>query len=325
MEKLDVLAVGDALIDMYLSVAVSEHCHIDEEKYEVCFTRGAKIPIDDCKFLLGGNACNVSVGLSRLGIKAGIAAEIGDDEFSKKIVIGLQKENVSLEFLKQVPGEEASFAIDLTFMKDRTILSRHIKRAHDIPIENAQCMWVYLTSLGEEWKPLYQRVCMKVRGARPSYLAFNPGSRQLKAGLESFINVLPQTDIFFLNKEEAEDIVYGKDQELSDEQKKPEILLQKVKELGSNAVSMTDGENGSYYIDETGRIFFQNIIPAKFVQKTGVGDAYASGFLAGLIGGKNVQESMLLGAMNSSNVVGFIGAQTGLLRKEEMEERFKNF
>ncbi len=80
MEKLDVLTVGDALIDMYLSVSsADEHCHIDEEKCEICFKRGAKIPVDDCKFLLGGNACNVSVGLSRLGIKSGIAVEIGDD------------------------------------------------------------------------------------------------------------------------------------------------------------------------------------------------------------------------------------------------------
>jgi len=321
VEKSDVLVVGDALIDMFLSIsAADEHCHVNEAKYEICFTRGAKIPIDDCKFLLGGNACNVSVGLSRLGIKAGIGAEIGDDEFSKKIVSGLQKENVSLEFLKQVPGEEASFAIDLTFMNDRTILSRHKKRSHEISIENAQCAWVYLTSLGEEWEPLYKRVTEFVQNNNIK-LAFNPGSRQLKEGLDSFRSILPNTTILFINKEEAEDMVYGKDQGLSDEQKKPEILLQKIRELGPKEVSMTDGEKGSYFMDENGKMFFQGIIPAKFVQKTGVGDAYASGFVAGIVNGKTVQQAMLSGAINSSSVTEHIVAQTGLLRKEEMEKR----
>jgi hypothetical protein len=50
-------------------------------------------------------------------------------------------------------------------------------------------------------------------------------------------------------------------------------------------------------------------------------DAYASGFLAGIIGRKEVQEAMLSGAVNSASVIEHLGAQTGLLRKEELEER----
>src|SRR5256885_205995 len=100
--QIDVLTVGDALLDIYLFLnQENEHCHVNEEKNEMCFIIGAKVPVEECKFALGGNACNVAVSLTRLGLQAAIAAETGDDEFSKKIIAGLQQEHVDLTFLKQ--------------------------------------------------------------------------------------------------------------------------------------------------------------------------------------------------------------------------------
>src|SRR5436190_10478017 len=118
-----VLVVGDALIDIFLFInTASEHCHVDEKTCEICFTLGAKIPVDDAHFLLGGNACNVAVGLSRLGVRAALITELGSDEFGKKIIAGLRKEHVNLKFLKQTPGSQTSFSVDLITAKDRTIL-----------------------------------------------------------------------------------------------------------------------------------------------------------------------------------------------------------
>src|SRR6267142_1010294 len=114
--QLDVLSVGDALLDLFLDISkADEHCHASEEKQEICFSSGAKIPVNDCKFLLGGNACNTSVALKRLGLRVALAAEIGDDEFSQKIIAGLQQEQVDLTFLKQTPDAQTSFSIDLMF------------------------------------------------------------------------------------------------------------------------------------------------------------------------------------------------------------------
>ena len=314
MEPVDILCVGDALVDIFLFLKnPDEHCHEAEKGKEFCFNVGAKIPVTDAEFCLGGNACNVSVGLSRLGLKSAIVAETGDDIFAQKIITGLQEEHVSLDLFKQTPDTPATFSINIVFMQDRTILSRHVRREHAISFASAQAQWVYLTSLGDEWELLYQSVLSYI-SEKNIKLAFNPGSKQLQAGRNSFMNILERTDLLFVNKEEAEKILFGKEEE-----KTIDALLIALQKLGPKIVSITDGANGSYALDEQGRMYKQAIIPGKFVQKTGVGDAYASGFLGSLFyNGSIIQQAMRWGAKNASSVVGHMGAQGGLLRKEEL-------
>ena len=317
MEDIDILVVGNALIDTFLFLNSDQHCHESDHGKEFCFSLGAKIPVDDAEFSLGGNACNVSVGLSRLGLKSAIIAETGDDDFSHLVRKGLEKEHVTLDFFKQTQHTPATFSVNLVFTHDRTILSRHIKREHNISLQHASTNWVYLTSLGEEWRPMYERV-LEYAIQHTAVLAFNPGSPQLKAGKESFIPILNRTDVLFLNKEEAEDVVYGSEEK----SRNIEELLHGLQKLGPKIVSLTDGDKGSYAIDTQGKIYQQDIIPGKFIQKTGVGDAYSSGFLGSLFYNKeDIQQAMLWGAVNASAVIAHMGAQTGLLRKEELEHK----
>lgn len=315
--QFDFLCVGDALIDIFLFLThPDEHFHESDQGKEFCFRLGAKIPVSDSQFYLGGDASNVSVGLSRLGMKVSLIGETGDDMFARTIVEGLQKEHVDLTFFKQTPQMPATFSVNIVFDRDRTILSRHIKRLHDISFETAASKWVYLTSLGEEWKPMYEKVVSYV-SQNNIKLAFNPGSKQLQAGTESFQNILTRTDVLFVNKEEAGKIVDGKE----DSGREMDDLLKSLQQLGPKIVSITDGERGSYAIDETGKIYQQGIIPGQFVQKTGVGDAYATGFLGSLFyNGNDIQKSMLWGATNAASVIGHLGAQGGLLTKEAIEK-----
>lgn len=318
MQQFDILCVGDALIDIFIFLSnPDEHFHESDHGKELCFKLGAKIPVNDAKFYLGGDACNVSVGLSRLGLRAGLVAETGDDMFAHKVMDGLQQENVNLDFFKQTPNTPATFSVNIVAMQDRTIFSRHITRQHDISFESAQSKWVYLTSLGEEWKPMYQKVLHYV-SQNNVQLAFNPGSKQLQAGKDSFIDVLKRVDVVFVNKEEASKIVYGTE----DSTRTIEELLKGLQNLGPKIVSITDGKNGSYAMDEQGKVYQQGTVPGEYVQKTGVGDAYASGFLGSLFYNKeDIQKAMLWGAINASSVIGHLGAQGGLLTKEELEKK----
>src|SRR5258708_8742101 len=66
MQQLDVLCVGDGIIDALLLLQhADEHSHEADEGREFCFRLGAKIPVDDCQFLLGGDASNVAVKTDR--------------------------------------------------------------------------------------------------------------------------------------------------------------------------------------------------------------------------------------------------------------------
>lgn len=324
MPDFDLVTIGDALIDHFLTIhETSRFCEAKQDTHQFCFVSGSKIMVDSSEFHLGGNACNVAVGSSRLGMHTAIVAEIGQDEFSQKITVGLQKDNVELSHLQQTSGAASTFSISLSFMADRTNFVHHVERQHEIDIEDLNTKMIYLTSLGKEWKPMYARV-LTYRNTHPdTVLVFNPGSPQMQEGRESFKDILAVTDILMVNKEEAEQILYGTVQHTENRATTSEVLLKELQKLGPQIVCVTDGLNGSFVIDTDGTMHTQGLAKANMIQKTGAGDAYSTGFLGALLYGEDLPSAMKWGAVSSASVIEHIGAQVGLLTKESLQERLQ--
>jgi len=316
----ELVCVGNAKIDVFLLInEVNGSVRLNENN-ELCFKHGEKIPVKSCGFLLGGSACNASVGFSRLGLKTALVAEIGNDEFSQKIAGDLSKENINLDFLKKDQNSQSSFTIALDFKDERTLLNQHVLRKHDFNF-NFETKWIYLAGLGEEWKDAYKKVLQKVKDENLK-LAFNPGTPQFVGGVKSFIDILERTDILFVNKEEAACLA-GTNSKPEENKSFIKTLLIKIKQMGSKTIVITDGENGSYVIDENDKSYSLGIFPSNVVQKTGAGDAYASGFISATISGLSIKESMRWGSANAAGVIEKAGAQAGLLIKEEMERKLE--
>lgn len=330
LHNFDTVCVGNAKIDAFLSIHEANDClRLNKDLNELCVKYGEKIQVDRCEFLLGGNAANVSVGLSRLGLKSSLCAEIGDDELSQKILNTLKKENIDTRCLIQTRGGKSSFSIIINFKGERTIFSQHVERLHNFTFEDISTRSIYLTSLGHEWKKPYKKVSEFVKKTQ-CFLAFNPGTLQIKTGEKGIGNILSITDILFVNKEEAARIsnVHPPSGGLISNEKRGNIdviqqLLKSLKNLGPKVVIITDGKNGSYAMDEKGKMLRQDRISCKIVENTGAGDAYSTGFLAAFLHGLTLKDAMRWGAVNASNVLGKVGAQTGLLRKEEMQEKLR--
>lgn len=315
----DFVCVGNATVDAFLTIHnESLHCRLDKTKYQLCLEYGGKIPVERREFLLGGNACNTSVGLSQLGLKTALMTEIGDDEFSEKIQKGLEKEGVDKALLLQTKNTENSFSIVINFQGERTLLEHHMKREHNFSFEGLSTRWLYLTSLGEKWHVVYQKALSFVK-TKPVKLAFSPGTPQLEEGVEGFFDILKNTEILLVNKTEGETIVKG----LNEQENDPSKILVQLKQLGPRIVVMTDGKNGSYAIDKDGKVYSLGIFPCSVLEKTGAGDAYASGFLAAVLFGLPVEEAMRWGAVNAASVIEHVGAQKGLLGREEIEKRLR--
>ena len=321
----DVVCIGNAKIDVFLSIhEASENLRLNKDTNELCIKSGEKIQVDKCDFLLGGNAANVAVALSRLKLQSAICAEIGDDELSQKIIHQLTKENVNITHLLQTKGSQASFSMVLNFKGERTIFSEHVDRLHNFSFDNLATRAIYLTSLGHEWKTPYQKV-FEFAKQKKILLAFNPGTLQIEEGYNAIANILSITDILFINKEEAARISNSQFL-ISNEKGDKEIinqLLIKLQKLEPKIVVITDGKNGSYAIDEKGEMFMYGAVPCRVVEKTGAGDAYSAGFVAATLHGLSIKEAMAWGALNAASVIEKIGAQAGLLKKEEMQERLK--
>src|SRR3989344_6559537 len=197
----DCITVGSATIDAFLTIHHANiHCRLDEKDCELCIKYGQKIQLDRCELLLGGNACNVAVGLRRCGLDTSVMVEIGDDDFGKTIKKTLQEEKVNTDAMIIDKHTPSSFAVAINFKGERTLFVEHIKRKHNFSFANISTKWMYLTSLGHEWKHVYENALSFVK-QNSAYLAFNPGTVQIAEDGEILQPIFQQTEVLFLNRE----------------------------------------------------------------------------------------------------------------------------
>lgn len=329
--QLDFLAVGDPVIDNFIRLKdASVHCKINNEDCEICMRWGDKIPYESATEVAGvGNALNAAVAASKLGLKAGIRAYVGADENGEKCIKALSDQGVDVSLMEKVPGKHTNYHFVLWYEDNRTILIKHETFDYAVPTMSEPPRWLYLSSLGEN-SLAYHKAWDKYLHEHPEVkLAFQPGTYQVKFSKEQdwldnhvseFEELYRRTEIFFCNKEEAERILkIAVGAEIKD-------LLQKMKGLGPKTVVITDDARGAYAIDEAGAMLHCPRYPdprAPF-EITGAGDAFASTTTVALALGKPLSEALQWGAAGASAVLQKIGAQKGLLTREELEKNIAN-
>lgn len=315
-----VITVGESTVDAFMTIHnAKKECRIDEG--DLCFEHGKKIDVDRYDFCLGGNATNVAVGLTRLGIKTTLCTEMGDDEFSFIIRNGLAKEHVDRLFVTQTKKAPSNFSVIMNFQNDRTIFVHDVDREHEFELADVTVDYMYLTSMGREWQTPYKKTVEFVKEQKAK-LVFNPGSRQMYEGRDTVESALKNSDILFVNKEEAEQLLFKNvPSKSSDANEYLRKLLVELQKMGAKLIIITNGKHGSYALDEKGEFYFRGMYPGQPVERTGAGDAFAAGFLAATIHGFPIQKAMGWGSANAASVVQQIGAQAGLLTQDEIEEK----
>lgn len=98
-------------------------------------------------------------------------------------------------------------------------------------------------------------------------------------------------------------------------------LLLDLKNYGFDILSITDGANGAYAVDQSSQVHKIPSLPPEGYEKTGAGDAYAGAFFAGFVNSMDIGNCMKWGVLNSVGVMSKIGAHTGQLRRDEMEQK----
>lgn len=316
----DLISIGDAAIDTYIFLSDADVIDIEGTRY-LAMRYGTKIPVGSSYSTIGGNAANNAIGSARLNLKVAIYTNIGnkdDDAADDRIKARLKKEGVDINYIVETEELPSNHHIILDFKGERTILTNHQPWKFNLP-DLGKSKWVYLTSMSPTFKEsdiISQIVNYIERNS--VQLAYQPGTAQIKLGLKKNARILSLCDLFIVNLEEAK-IFLGYDISENIPIKK---LLKKIADLGPKRVIITDGGNGSYGYE--GEIFYKlGCFPAKLVEMTGAGDAYATGTVAGLIHGEPLEEAMRWGAANAASVVEQIGPQAGLLSLNQMKEKLK--
>lgn len=311
----DIISIGDTTLDVFLEFEeASLQCNLREQECLFCLDYADKIPVQKLtKIPAVGNAANLAVGASRLGLKSALYTILGDDDVGQDSQKILKKEGVSQSYIRFDSKSPTNYSVVLNYKGERTILVYHELRKYKLPRLH-KTDWIYYTSLGEGHESLQDEIEALVKKKKIK-LGFNPGSHQLRAGVRKLIPLMKVSEVFLVNKQEAEDLVGDK--------KNIKALLKKLHERGPKIVVITDGKNGSYVYN--GEIYYHlKIKKVPVVEMTGAGDAFSTGFIAALINKKGIREAMRWGTLNSASVVQEIGAQRGLLTVKEMKKQSAN-
>ena len=308
----DLITIGDIKLDTFVTLPESKKTKLKKRDNWLCLSYGAKIPVTDFEEQIAGSAPNVAVGVSRLGYKTAIYSVMGEDDTKEMALAKLTHEKVDTKYIEAVPGKPSSYSAVINHKGERTILASHQPHKYHLP-KISKPEWIYIGELGQRYKGMYKQVIdyIKKDGVK---LAINPGAIQLAEKNKILFDLIKETDLLIVNKEEAE--------VLANNTKKDgiEYLIHRLWKLGPDIVVVTDGAEGTYVFDGI-HTHHCNVFPAKVKEMTGAGDSFGAGFLGALMAGKDVNEAVRWGNANSASVIQKVGPQPGLLTRRQLNMR----
>lgn len=317
-QQLDFVAIGDTVVDAFIRLKeahIDNGHRIDVANREICMVFGTKIPYDFVNVLYAvGNSANASVSASRLGLKSALISNVGADEDGKKCLESLQNDGVDIRYMRTHDGMKTNYHYVLWLGDERTILIKHEDFPYTLPLETPGPRWLYLSSLNEQSLPFHNEIAKYLAEHPETKLAFQPGTFQIKLGVEKLKDLYAHTEVFFCNVEEARII-------LNTDEPEPKNLARMMTTFGPKIVVITDGPNGAYVFDGTD-VWYMPVYPdpAPPYDRTGAGDSFASTFVSALALGKTPAEAIAWAPINSMSVVQKVGAQEGLLKRTELEK-----
>ncbi len=298
----DIITFGSATVDVFAETDIHD---LKEERKYVGYPIGSKILLKEIKFSIGGGGTNTAVAFARLGFKTGYIGKLDSGFGGKEILDLLKKEKVGfLGSIDRNNSVNGGYSIILDSKgNDRTILkysgANDFLRFSELDTKKIQSKWIYLSTMLDESFRTQEKLAMKMH-KNGTKIAFNTTEYQIKT--QNIRPLLKICDVFILNHEEARLLVEEGD------------ILRGLKELGPKIVIVTNKDKETLAYDGK-KIYSITPHKIKVVERTGAGDAFASGFVAGQIIGKSIDESLKLGLEESESVIRSRGAKNKLLRR----------
>lgn len=305
----DIITTGSALKDIFLDTGLKEMKK--DKKNFMAYPVGSKIAIKDMKFSFGGGGTNTAVGFSRLGLKTAYLGKVGNDNSTKEILDLLKKEKVDFIGKKENSNLGHSIILD-SFERNRTILtfkgpSNNLKPS-EIDLKDLKTKWFYFAPASNHTLKTQNKLANFAKKNNIK-IAFNPHGDGIKNS-KKIKNILKATNVLFLNKKEAQKLI--KEKNIKD-------IFKKIQKYNIETCCITNGEKKINIIhkNKTFKISPQKTKP---VEVTGAGDAFASGFLSGLIKKQDINIAIEMGLKNSESVIKHFGSKNKLLTWKEIQK-----
>ncbi|MBI2042409.1 MAG: carbohydrate kinase family protein [Candidatus Nealsonbacteria bacterium] len=286
-----------------------------------CLPVGAKVEIDNLVLSSGGGGTNTAATFAKQGFFTAFCGMVGDDLAGAAIIEELKKLGVGAGMVKKNANKATNHSIVLAPEGiDRTILvwrgASDFLQKKDIPWQAIkESRWFYLAPFA---KTLSNMTGTLINFAHKNKIkiAMNPGYDQLSFPEKKIAGMLKKVDVLIINREEAGKLTGINHQNEED-------IFRKLDEMAGGIVIMTKGKEGAVASD--GQYLYRApILEKKVVDRTGAGDSFGSGFVAGLIHEKgNIEKALQLAVANSAFCLSKSGAKEGLLIKGQKYARVK--
>jgi sugar/nucleoside kinase (ribokinase family) len=313
--RLDVLAIGDAIVDVIASAE-------DEFLIAEALPKGSMRLIDPAEATRlyglmgharetsGGSAANTMAGVAALGGRAGFVGQVAKDQLGEIFAHDIRA--LGVEF--QTPPREGDLptgrCLILVTPDGQRTMNTSPGASHALSVQALDAQQIrdaailYLEAY--LWVPDTPRAAME----RAIEIAHEAG-RKVAFTLSDIACIARRRDSFLaLIERGAIDLLFANENEVralageDDFDRAIDALKDKVPLL-----VCTCSEKGALAVDGGTRITVPAAPAEKVVDTTGAGDLFAAGFLAGQAKGRSVEESLRMGAIAAAEIISHFGAR----------------
>lgn len=313
-KKLDAVCVGAAIVDIPLQP-------VNRDMFEI-----ESFPLQQISMTIGGDAINEATIMSRLGHRIGLMSMVGRDAVGNFIIEHCEKNGIDYSGIKVREGIDTSISVGLvTADGERTFVTNRNGSLWKMTIDDvdlSRLKEARLLSLASIFNnPLLDcQALVKIfqeAKAQDMIICADMIKARLGETLDDIREALGYVDYFFPNYDEAC---------LMTEETELEKIADKFLDCGIQHVVIKTGRKGCYIKSQDGSVLE---VPAMkgitAIDTIGAGDNFASGFITAILEGKSLKECAEFANVTASISVQSIGATTGVQKREQVDERLKEY
>lgn len=301
MNRFDVIGFGALNVDKLFKV--NKFAKAEEEVF-----------VENYKEACGGSAANTSVGVARLGCKAGYIGKVGCDKEGDMLIKDFNDECVNTDGV--IRAKEGKSGSVLGFVDKKGARALYINSGVNDTIKlnevnsryASQTNFLHLTSFVGEQSFQTQKKLLDVISTSVK-ISFDPGALYARKGFSNLEPIIRKAHILMPNAIELE-LLTGE----IDYRKGADVIIEK----GVKILAVKLGSEGCYITDGCEQHLIEPF-KVEVVDTTGAGDAFCAGFLYGLVNNKSLFDCGKLGNFVASRCIMKMGARTGLPFAKDLE------
>jgi sugar/nucleoside kinase (ribokinase family) len=313
--KLDILAIGNALVDV---IAQADDAFLAREG----LAKGAMRLVDPNEAAAlydrmgpgteasGGSAANTVAGAAALGAHCGFIGQVADDVLGEVFAHDIRSLGVAFATPMRDGNPPTGRCLILVTPDAQRTMNTALGASQHLPaaaidralIESAAILYLE----GYLWDPEEPRAamraaidCARAAGRKVAFTLSDAFCIDRHRGDFQALIANGQLDILFANEAEILSLNETEDFEAAVAATAARVPLLVVTRSEKGAIAVRGGERFAVPAEPVARI----------VDTTGAGDLFAAGFLSGQAQGRTIEQSLTMGAIAAAEVISHYGAR----------------